>query len=48
MAAVRTGLVRADFRSAPDAIALGERIEDYTAEVSAPRLGSTSSLTIEP
>ncbi|MFJ2509827.1 hypothetical protein ACIQJX_26315 [Streptomyces griseoviridis] len=48
MAAVRTGLVRADFRSAPDAIALGERIEDYTAEASAQRLGSTSSLTIEP
>ncbi|CAL9426117.1 hypothetical protein OIE75_28680 [Streptomyces sp. NBC_01723] len=48
MAAVRAGLVRADFRGAPDAIALGERIEDYTAEASAQRLGSTPPLAIEP
>ncbi|WP_043727719.1 hypothetical protein [Streptomyces zinciresistens] len=48
MAAVRAGLVQTDFRGAPDAIALGERIEDYTAEASAQRLGSTPPLAIEP
>ncbi|MYR56857.1 hypothetical protein GTY54_11655 [Streptomyces sp. SID625] len=48
MAAVRAGLARSDFRGASEAIVLGERIEDFSAEASAQLLGSTPSLAIEP
>ncbi|MFJ3824936.1 hypothetical protein [Streptomyces nodosus] len=48
MAAVRTGLCQSDFRGAAEAITLGERIEDFTAEASAQRLGSTPPLAIDP
>ncbi|MGW2657548.1 hypothetical protein ACWC1D_28325 [Streptomyces sp. NPDC001478] len=48
MAAVRDGLRHPDVRAAPEAVALGERIEDFTAAASAQRLTGTPPLAIEP
>ncbi|MFB7500392.1 hypothetical protein ACFC09_37925 [Streptomyces sp. NPDC056161] len=48
MAAVRVGLCRPEFHGAAEAIALGERIEEFTAAASAQRLGGTPPLAIEP
>ncbi|MYQ48772.1 hypothetical protein GTW40_27700 [Streptomyces sp. SID4985] len=47
MAAIRGNLSQADFRGAPEAVQLGERIEDFTREASANRLGAAAPLAIE-